>query len=90
MHDAGQGFARSGVHGQRRADLRQRGGAGPVSASAAAEEEAYDRQWFEEHGFEVRPLKSETFLEGAGDALSAATRSSRAIASAATSAGIRS
>jgi len=33
------------------------------------QEEAHDRQWFEEHGFQVQPLKSETYLEGAGDAL---------------------
>jgi N-dimethylarginine dimethylaminohydrolase len=32
-------------------------------------EEPHDRQWFAEHGFEVRPLQSETYLEGAGDAL---------------------
>jgi len=33
------------------------------------QEEPHDRLWFEEHGFHVRPLKSETCLEGAGDAL---------------------
>jgi len=33
------------------------------------QEEAHDRQWFAEHGFQVRPLKSDTYLEGAGDAL---------------------
>ncbi|MFZ1933025.1 MAG: arginine deiminase-related protein [Thermoguttaceae bacterium] len=32
-------------------------------------EEPHDRQWFAEHGFQVRPLQSETYLEGAGDAL---------------------
>jgi N-dimethylarginine dimethylaminohydrolase len=33
------------------------------------QEEPYDRQWFEEQGFAVRPLVSQTCMEGAGDAL---------------------
>jgi N-dimethylarginine dimethylaminohydrolase len=32
-------------------------------------EEPYDAEWFAAHGFEVRPLKSPTYFEGAGDAL---------------------
>jgi N-dimethylarginine dimethylaminohydrolase len=32
-------------------------------------EEVYAQQWFMEHGFELRPLKPDTFFEGAGDAL---------------------
>jgi N-dimethylarginine dimethylaminohydrolase len=33
------------------------------------QEEEHDSRWFAEHGFQLRPLKSETYLEGAGDAL---------------------
>ena len=69
VHDAGQGLP----------DLVFTANAGLIYRNVAVparfrhpqrqQEEAHDRQWFAEHGFQVRPLKSETYLEGAGDAL---------------------
>jgi len=90
VHDARQGSARSGVYGQCRADPTGNVRCVSLSATAAAAGEATDRQWFAEHGFQVRPLKSDTYLEGAGDALFCGDTLLQAIASAATSVAIRS
>ena len=67
--DADQRPARPGVYGQRGLIYRRLAVPARFRHPQRQKEEAYGRQWLAAHGFQVRPLESEAYFEGAGDAL---------------------